>query len=1527
MYTYSKRLTAQLLLFSFLLESCYNPHIGMGKKAIPQVQEASGGNTYHAGKPYDKHREQLTSHIFTTADNHPVKFTYHNGQWQAAVKECASKGSWQHRQLPVVFGPGLAFEDLVDSNPTEQKKLLHICPDKDNIDHTSYVYVGITPSQAKHHTQLLSISAARQTAPSSQVGLAQPKKAATNTQQAQEQPGPQAVLALTNPWQQTGRDGQLPPTPARAASKPLPAPSSESLSQQFVLNKFISAQQMPRKRTHSFKQQNKLLHSQRAAQAKRQRAAAASDLPQPSTAIIPLLPLVTQPKSLAGKAPQGIADQVLLAQGGQHVRFMHHDGQWQATVREPIGMFSRVMTLPVACQRYGDVAKALADLQGKPDKYVQRRIHVLPAAPPYLAMVYIGEQGLKGGMDGAGEAPGDGEQEGASGSGPSQSAPQDREPTLRTLQARIAQGDSTAALVKDFNDAQTTQKRQVLVQCIGWFSKEAVETLTTADLQAYSALAHIQADTPANRELLASYFNSLCNKVKQGQYGEKPLIEALEYTLQNMDSQVFDGDPEPLIRLGNDLLDRLDPRKNALIKKAYPTYRSTLYALHQTLVLIKLIGVQGQLDSTKEQGLYRQFEAKIQALSDNTEHYPIVYHARLLEQSLKRLKEHEKLSGRILKRGFHFLQGAAYSGQVVLGAIQIGLEVDAIKEAYDHFKEALTRQGIKAEDWYDWHHTMNYASLLSLKDARKYKDVFEKELAVLLPALKDKKIKHQEGRQALRFGVVQQLRMLALDSPIDTVREASTKKLVELAQVKEWGGKTNVMEGLLDGLAEIAKHSQGAEKEQAKKALEKLNSSLEEPASFWERREAAAQKAITAWLGGQELAAKLRAIPARAAAPAAVGLFRVIHDALKEMANPAKVRQELKEYYQQPAFAQVKSLFEEEKPKHVDSLECQLMLIEQVKKKADGEGQQTDLSTHHERLEWVKNPIALEDLFKKRKTKPDGPEQEIQKVLLVGEPGTGKTTLSKKIAYHWAQEKWGKEFKAVYVLPVRALQESEYDDGSFRKEETLATAIANNCFSPMEEEEYRRFRDQINEELKQPTTLVVLDGLDERYGASEKLLEHAKKKEGRHKLLLLSRPYGIEQERTMVDIEIEHAGFNDGQMEAYVRGGLSAELGEELLQFIKAYPAIASIAHVPVNLQILCALWKDNRASVRKAAGNGSLPGLYRRLTEYTWERYARERQVQNKNCEDVFETLGKIALDALEKGEVLISQELVREHVQVSRVRDMLKDMKDAGFLLLQEVGRQYQFPHLTFQEYFAGRWLAKQLLSDNDEDQEEVQDFFTEHQYEPQYGQMLSFFSGEVSKGQKKKGIKGIRQVLSLLQAAPQEVVGVQHVLLQMRLLNEWLCVSGKKRQEGLDSLEVEFPVRASLEEWIREGLDRVRRGDDKSSDDRRLLSLLTRGLQGSRAVAAHAPALLQPLLEALRDQNGDVRRAASSALGKVVEAAPDKAEKVLQHLLEALKNDPSRYVRRAASYALGKVVEAAPDAGRESPPAPSRGLARSE
>ena len=69
------------------------------------------------------------------------------------------------------------------------------------------------------------------------------------------------------------------------------------------------------------------------------------------------------------------------------------------------------------------------------------------------------------------------------------------------------------------------------------------------------------------------------------------------------------------------------------------------------------------------------------------------------------------------------------------------------------------------------------------------------------------------------------------------------------------------------------------------------------------------------------------------------------------------------------------------------------------------------------------------------------------------------------------------------MLPVRNLQQGEYDGTRYNRERTLATAIVNNCFANdirTEESAYNSLREHIKEELLKPTTLVILDGLDER---------------------------------------------------------------------------------------------------------------------------------------------------------------------------------------------------------------------------------------------------------------------------------------------------------------------------------------------------------------------------------------------------------------------------------------------------------------
>ena len=1216
---------------------------------------------------------------------------------------------------------------------------------------------------------------------------------------------------------------------------------------------------------------------------------------------------------------------------------------------------------------------------------------------------------------------------------------------LQALQARIAQGDitSTQALVTVLNSTQDPQERAVLEDWleayIGHFVNRNVYDLVSKDstyLLEYNQLTHIKPLSKRTEKLLRSYFFGLSSKIDIDQEANLPLMESLVYALNNLDKQVFGDNPADLITLANKLLARVDPGEVIFSASCYPNHGTTLDALHQILSLVGC--VDRSWDSTDKQGPYHRFKEQLEAIeeaSQEQEYYPTSYHTQLLLQSLSSL-ELDKAKAQlkdVCRRTFAGIQGLGCAYQGLRGLLELEVELEVYKNAYEHFQAALLSERIERRPWYKTHQALHWSSLLSLraqdsKTACNYYKQFEYHLEKFR-LYEDSLRPHQKlvgkaDRKAVRYGIVQELALLALYSRIPLVRQGSIQHLTALAAPAVWGEKEDIATALLEGLADVALCTDIGDQERlmAREALDKIRSG------------ANAGQETSSWFGKQSVDKKLAERPIPSLRPASSELFQAVQGEIKrgfkhevyltpvlerfadierrlaripsvlghhplakqiselhtklasrcqdssEMSlddNPTfkkllskiasieeevtqgassgqierrlesvqtqlselhttltgglpkgtaslstaelqEIRKSLVSYYSEADFPYVPSLFEEQRSKHVQDLECQLMLreeklVKQDKKEASGV-REDQVVSHHMRLEEVKTPIKLVDLFKDRSVHPEKPIQVVQRILLTGDPGTGKTTVSRRLAYQWAVGEWGQEFDAVYLLPIRNLQQDRYNDDNYRKRNTLATAIVNNCFMsvPEDEDSYNRLREHIKEELKKPTTLVILDGLDERAGVSENILRQAQA--GSHKLLMLSRPYGVDTERRIVEIEIEHVGFNRAQLEGYVRQEVSAsELAAALLSYIDKNANIRLIAHVPVNLAILCALWQDASCGAgREELEQGSLPVLYRKFTEYTWRRYKERTSevISVQGREDLFAKLGQIALAALEKGEVLISPELIERTLSKSETdADEVKARcKDAGFLLLRSIDQKfYQFPHLTFQEYFAGRALARQFLSEKKKEQRILRKFISKHKYESQYGRTLTFMAGEVSQiGE----FDGIQNFLSLLGESDKEIVGVQHLLLQLRVIHEWLCLLDEDVEEDLAELLEEFKLRSCLDHWFDKSFSYVRReGYEAGSTGDKLLKLLVSSLKTFGSVMVHAPDLLKPLKEAAQDYNVHVRRSALKSLGQLVSSSPSHVSAMLDTLLGAAQDRDTDYVRPVGLAALGQVVAAAP------------------
>ena len=323
-------------------------------------------------------------------------------------------------------------------------------------------------------------------------------------------------------------------------------------------------------------------------------------------------------------------------------------------------------------------------------------------------------------------------------------------------------------------------------------------------------------------------------------------------------------------------------------------------------------------------------------------------------------------------------------------------------------------------------------------------------------------------------------------------------------------------------------------------------------------------------------------------------------------------------------------------------------------------------------------PLEYEDIFN---FKPHRGGSK-RRVLVEGVPGSGKTTLVKRMCHDWANGSFAQDSKVVIQVVLRSLPKR--DDLAI--EDMVLTSAANK-------EEAADIAQSVRV-CQGDGVVFILDGFDE---LPEEMRQSSIVRdilEGRlapkASFLITSRPISAQSLYQLVDRRIEVTGFGEEEVEKYVRDYFAtsdATVGEELISTLRSRPTIRSLCFVPLLLLMVCYTVLCGKALPC------TMHELFEGLVILTVNRNLEKanRKERANSLEDVkrlcpsFIKLAQLALEGLKHDTLVFSDVPFEVDEALSGLVNCIKAQNRFG-----GTTRTWHFLHLTLQEFFAAYALS---------------------------------------------------------------------------------------------------------------------------------------------------------------------------------------------------------------------------------------------
>ena len=325
---------------------------------------------------------------------------------------------------------------------------------------------------------------------------------------------------------------------------------------------------------------------------------------------------------------------------------------------------------------------------------------------------------------------------------------------------------------------------------------------------------------------------------------------------------------------------------------------------------------------------------------------------------------------------------------------------------------------------------------------------------------------------------------------------------------------------------------------------------------------------------------------------------------------------------------------------------------------------------------------------------------DYKRLMVVGEPGSGKTMLLRYLALNYGTGKL-----RLVDEPIVVLLELHRLSGGTDITSELVEALARSNFP-----NGKKFLEQA---LKKGQLVLLLDGLDEvnssdRPEVEQRIKDFLKKYPCRVVITCRTRVYQNEFDN-VVDQTLEVIEFTDAQIQQFLRpwkDKMPPEKPlEQLVQALNDRPRIKELARNPLLLTIISHLYSEPEFVLPSSRAE-----FYREATERLLRRDEEDPdkpEIQNqftwKTKRGVLRHLALYAQDSSrQRGQ---DRKSLSFRETVDEVKSALPDLnldrekaegildeivERSGLLLRIDGGDRYQFSHLTLQEFFAASALT---------------------------------------------------------------------------------------------------------------------------------------------------------------------------------------------------------------------------------------------